>query len=51
MLGIWRPKVSGKKFSVRLILWEPTTKPVQARIEEEALRLALHRGLVFAGIV
>jgi hypothetical protein len=49
--GIWRPKATGKKFTLRLGAWSPLSKPVRAGIEEQAAALAEHRGLTFAGVV
>ena len=50
LIGTWRPKAAGKKFSVAVDLWGTTPKTVQDRIEEQAVRLADHRGLTFTGI-
>jgi hypothetical protein len=51
IVGAWRPKAAGKKFSVRLDLWSPPTPAVRHRLEEQAAALAAHRGLFFAGLV
>lgn len=50
VIGTWRPKASGRRFSLRLALWTPVAKAVRALIETEAERLAAHRGLTFAGL-
>jgi hypothetical protein len=50
LIGTWRPKAAGGTFTLRLDLWETTTKAVRERIEAEAERLAAHRGLTLAGI-
>lgn len=50
IIGSWRPKASGKKFTLRLELWDTVRRGVRQRIEAEAGRLADHRGLRFAGI-
>lgn len=49
IIGTWRPKASGKKFTVTLDLWGRTPKTVRERIDGQAARLADHRGLTFAG--
>ncbi|MET1006099.1 MAG: winged helix DNA-binding domain-containing protein [Propionibacteriaceae bacterium] len=51
IIGTWRPKASGSKFSVRLDTWVSASKAVRARIEEQAALLAAHRGLTFAGLL
>ncbi len=50
LIGTWRPKASGRKFTLRLDLWQPVTRAVRQRIEIEAERLAAHRGLALAGL-
>jgi hypothetical protein len=50
IIGTWRPKASGKKFTLRLDLWSPVKSGVRERIEAEAERLAAHRGLSLAGV-
>lgn len=49
VVGIWRPRASGRRFTLRLELWSPVSKAVRARIEAEAERLAAHRGLALTG--
>jgi len=50
VIGTWRPKAAGRKFTLRLDLWESASKAVRARIETEAEKLAAHRGLQLVGI-
>lgn len=50
VVGLWRPRASGPRFTLRFELWSPVRKAVRARIEAEAERLAAHRGLVLTGI-
>jgi hypothetical protein len=50
IIGGWRPKTTGKNFTVRIDLWTPPHRAVQERIEEQASLLAAHRGLAFAGL-
>ncbi len=45
IVGVWRPKAAGRKFTLRLDLWAPVSKAVRRAIEAEAERLAAHRGL------
>jgi hypothetical protein len=50
IVGIWRPKTAGSKFTLRLELWTKIGKAVRQRLEAEAARLAAHRGLSLAGV-
>ena len=50
IVGTWRPKTAGSKFTLRLELWSTISKAVRGRLEAEAERLAAHRGLTLAGI-
>ena len=50
IVGTWRPKATGRTFTLRLDLWSPITKRVRGSIEAEAERLAAHRGLTLARI-
>ena len=50
IVGTWRPKTAGSKFTLRLELWTKIGKAVRERLEAEAVRLAGHRGLTLAGI-
>jgi DNA glycosylase AlkZ-like len=49
--GAWRPKTTGKHFTLRVDLWNTLSKPNRKRLELEAERLAAHRGLELAAIV
>ena len=51
LIGTWRPRTSGKKLTVRMELWGPLSGRDRALVEEEAERLAAHRGDVLTGIV
>jgi hypothetical protein len=51
IVGAWRPKTAGAKFTLRLELWTKIGKAARQRLEAEAVRLAGHRGLTLAGIV
>jgi Winged helix DNA-binding domain len=50
IVGTWRPKTAGARFTLRLHLWTKIGKAVRQRLEAEAVRLAAHRGLTLAGI-
>ncbi len=50
IVGVWRPKAAGKKFSVRLEPWLTLAAAARGEIEEQAARLAAHRGLTFSGV-
>jgi len=50
ILGLWRPKTSGKTFTVRLEPWAAVTKARRAAIDVEAERLAAFRGLRLSAV-
>ena len=50
LVGLWRPKTSGRRFTLRLTPWGRMTKARRAAVEVEAERLAAFRGLELAGI-
>ncbi|SDT38937.1 Winged helix DNA-binding domain-containing protein [Friedmanniella luteola] len=50
VVGTWRPRASGAKLALRLELWQPLPPAARARVDEEAERLAAHRGLRLAGV-
>ena len=51
IVGIWRPKASGRQFTLRLSLWTALSKRSRIQLDMEAERLAVHRGAELAGIV
>jgi Winged helix DNA-binding domain len=51
IVGTWRPRASGKQFTLRLSLWSSLSKQARSLLELEAERLAAHRGAELAGIV
>jgi hypothetical protein len=51
IVGIWRPKASGRRFTLRLSLWTALSKRSRIQLDMEAERLAAHRGAELAGIV
>lgn len=50
VVGTWRPKASGRNLSVRLDLWQLLAAAARTRVEEEAERLAAHRGVLLAEV-
>jgi hypothetical protein len=50
IVALWRPKATGSRFTLRLDPWARLTKVLRGRIEDEAERLAAHRGLTLAGL-
>jgi hypothetical protein len=50
IVGSWRPRASGDKLSLRLELWDTVNKKVRGAVEEEAGRLAAHRGIALANL-
>jgi Winged helix DNA-binding domain len=51
IVGIWRPKASGRQFTLRLSLWTALSKRSRIQLDMEAERLAAHRGAELAGVV
>lgn len=51
VIGTWRPRASGRRLAVRIEPWKSLRARDRALVEEEAERLAAHRGLVPGGIV
>jgi len=51
IVGTWRPKAAGDKFSLRLALWSDLAKAARARLTEEAEKLAAHRGLRLEAVI
>jgi hypothetical protein len=50
VLGTWRPKASGRTLTLRVEPWTRLTKAARARIDDEAERLAAHRGVTLRGV-
>ncbi len=50
IVGTWRPRATGRKLAVALDLWSPVSTARRHRIEEEAERLAAHRGVELSGV-
>jgi len=51
IVGTWRPKAAGDKFSLRLALWSDLSKAARSRLTEEAEHLAAHRGLRLEAVI
>ncbi|MET0145629.1 MAG: crosslink repair DNA glycosylase YcaQ family protein [Ilumatobacteraceae bacterium] len=50
VVGTWRPRQSGSKLTVAVDPWVALTPTVRRRVDDEAERLATHRGVAFAGV-
>ncbi|MGH9041685.1 MAG: DNA glycosylase AlkZ-like family protein [Acidimicrobiia bacterium] len=50
ILGIWRPKAASSRLTVRIQPWGSLKAKDRALVEEQAERLAAHRGVTLAGI-
>jgi len=50
VVGLWRPKTAGKRFTLRLELWDKVRAHARESLEQQAERLASHRGLTLAAI-
>ena len=50
VIGTWRPKSSGKRLTVRIDPWVRLTAADRAAIDEQAERLAAHRGVTLPGV-
>lgn len=51
IIGLWRPKTVGSKFTLRFFPWGRITKARRAAIVVEADRLAAFRGATLVGVV
>jgi Winged helix DNA-binding domain len=51
IVGSWRPKTSGKQFTLRLSLWTTLSKRARSQLDIQAARLAAHRGVELAGVI
>jgi len=50
VVGTWRPRASGQKLTVRIERWDPLRARDRALVDEQAERLAAHRGVALVGI-
>jgi hypothetical protein len=50
IVGMWRPRAAGKRFTLRLELWDQLRGRARGELEHQAERLAAHRGLQLAAI-
>ena len=48
--GLWRPRTSGRRLTIRLEPWTRLTKADRTAVDEQAERLARHRGVELAGV-
>jgi hypothetical protein len=50
VLALWRPRSSGQRLRLAIESWTRLTKPVRTALEQQAERLAAHRGVTLAGL-
>ena len=50
VLGTWRPRTSGKRLTVAIDPWRRLRRGEAGLIDEQAERLATHRGVTLAGV-
>jgi hypothetical protein len=50
VLALWRPRTSGNRLRLALEPWRHLTAAQRAALEEQAERLAAHRGVTLAGV-
>ncbi|WP_199042613.1 winged helix DNA-binding domain-containing protein [Glycomyces salinus] len=48
--GVWRPRKSGKRFKVAVEPWRELSAPERGAVEDQAERLASHRGAELTGV-
>jgi hypothetical protein len=48
--GVWRPRKSGRRFTVAVELWPPPTAAIRTAIEAQAEQLAAFRGITLAAV-
>ncbi|MGE3619526.1 MAG: crosslink repair DNA glycosylase YcaQ family protein [Acidimicrobiia bacterium] len=50
VVGTWRPRAAGSKLTVRIQPWGPLSRRTRAALDEQAERLAAHRGVTLAAV-
>ncbi|SDU99991.1 Winged helix DNA-binding domain-containing protein [Microlunatus sagamiharensis] len=50
VVGVWRPKASGRRLAVGVEAWDRVAASDRERVGEQAERLAAHRGVSLTGI-
>jgi hypothetical protein len=50
VMGTWRPKTAGKKFTINADLWRPLPRAARKELGDQAERLAAHRDVTLAGV-
>jgi Winged helix DNA-binding domain len=50
LVGSWRPRKAGKRLTVLVHPWEQMPRARREAIEQQAERLATHRGVDLAGV-
>ena len=48
--GTWRPRATGSRLRVQVDLWRPATARLRGDVEEQAARLAAHRGVQLTAV-
>jgi hypothetical protein len=48
--GTWRPKASGKRLTITVDAWDRVTPGVRTLVDEQAERLAAHRGVALTDV-
>lgn len=51
IVGLWRPRTSGKRFSVELTPWTRLSKAIRAEVDAQANLLADFRAVTLTGVV
>ena len=50
VVGVWRPRAAGTKLTVTVDLWQPVPDAARVAVEDQAERLAAHRGVRLTGV-
>ncbi|MGO4204735.1 winged helix DNA-binding domain-containing protein [Rhodococcus sp. TAF43] len=50
IVGLWRPRTSGKKLSIEVTPWEKLSKSDRRSLDEQAAALSEFRGVTLAGV-
>ncbi|MFC7448531.1 DNA glycosylase AlkZ-like family protein [Rhodococcus daqingensis] len=51
VVGLWRPRAAGKKFTIEITPWIELTARLRDDIDGQAEALAAHRGVTLVGVV
>ena len=50
VVGVWRPRAAGARLTVNVELWQPVPPAARTAVQEQAERLAAHRGVELTGV-